>query len=181
LAKKSPPSAEAIAAALHALVPSGEYERLVRFAHWRLLGIKVWVSDTEAQDLANEAIIRTLEGKRIWNPEKHSLFIHLVRCVSSIANERFKQTGKFAELSDVHASKERIQPQLEAKLNMQRLRTRLRGDKIALSVLETMLDDDPPMEARKALKIPPNVYAAARKRIYRQAKRLFGPAEDKAR
>jgi hypothetical protein len=181
LAEKSPPSAEVLAAALDALTASGEYKRLLRYAHYRLLGVKVWVSDTDATDLANEAIIRTLEGKRIWDSTKHPLFIHLLGCVNSMANGRFKQAAKFTELSDVHASKERIEPQLEAKANIERLRTRLRGDVVGLKVLETLLDGDSPMEAQKVLKIPQFVYAAARKRIYRQAKRLFGPAKDKRR
>jgi hypothetical protein len=181
LAKKSPPSPEVVSAALEALTASGEYERLLRFAHYRMLGVRVWVSDTDAKDLANEAIIRTLEGKRIWDPEKQPLFIHLLGCVSSIANGRFKQAAKFTELSDSHVSKERIQPQLEAKANIERLRSRLRGDTVALRVLQTLLDGDPPMEAQETLRIPQKVYTAARKRIYRQAVRLFGPGKGKRR
>jgi len=187
LADEPAPSKEAILAALNALT-ADERQRLKRFAYYRMLAVTALVHHAGGDDLQQEAITRTLEGKRIWNP-KNTFFQHLVSTMSSNANELAKECGRITELQDRHPStEENIQTRLEAKAlrlqiraHMNRLRSRLQGDTLALEVLETLLDGKPPREALTALRMQPDVYAAARKRIDRAARRLFGPAEESAR
>ena len=187
MADEPAPSTDAVTAAFNAL-SADERQRLKRFAYYRMMGVTGLVHHAGGDDLLQEAITRTLEGKRLWNP-KNTFFQHLVGCMSSIANELAKEGGRFTELLDRHPSTEEdIHTRLEAKArrlqiraHMKRLRSRLQGDTLALEVLETLLDEKLPREVLLALKMQPDVYAAARKRIDRAARRLFGPAEDNAR
>jgi len=182
LPEELPPSREAVQAAIDAL-SAEERQRLKRFGYWRMARVTGRVRHADGDDLLQEAIARTLEGKRLWNP-KHTFFYHLASCMSSIANELAKQGGRLTELidPDFHPSNdENIQMELEVKAHIDRLRKRLQGDTVALEVLQTLLDGEPPREARNALKLQPNIYEAARKRISRAANQLFGPSKDKAR
>jgi DNA-directed RNA polymerase specialized sigma24 family protein len=161
--------------ALTLLCESGEYEKLMRYAYYRMSGIRGRVFDTDARDLLHEAITRTWKGIRLWNPKKQTLFNHLVGCMRSIGNELSKKGGRFTTSSEWVVSPEDIHRQFEAKANLQRLRTRLRADTLGLAVLESMLNGETPMEAQASLKIALWDYDAARKRVIRLARRLFRP------
>jgi hypothetical protein len=177
-----PPSRDEIIAAFNSLSEE-EKRRLKRYAHYRMAFVRGIVHDSDADDLYNEAVARTLEGTRKWKPVRRkiverTIFEHLVRTMSSIANELAKRGVKFTGLLGEHEAEGPDKAAVEAREKTDRLRLRLQGDLPALNVLETMLDDKRPAEALKILNIPPNVYAAARKRIFRHAQRLFGPRED---
>ena len=179
MAKKEQPEskrAHDIAAAIDALWPY-QMEGLLFYAHFRLLRAGGNVRDSDARDLLHEAMLRTLDGRRVWNPQipfKH----HLMGCMSSIAHEFSKKANKLTELSDTHGSKNDVEAAVDAKINTDRLRIHLKGDVVALNVLDTLLDGVSPKEALEALHINTHVYLAARKRISRLCARLFSPARE---
>jgi hypothetical protein len=58
---------------------------------------------------------------------------------------------------------------LDAQTSVARLKEQLRGDAIALNILESMMDEMRPRDTQQFLGISAEVYWAARKRIRRQA------------
>ena len=157
-----------------------EIDYLLNYAHYRMLRARAMVLHSDAEDLLNEAILRTRGGTRKWNPTK-TFRAHLVGCMNSIANEWSKRGSKYTTLSDSHVSKYTTEAGVEARLNLDRLQRSLRGDSVALSVLETVQDGLSPKEACQLLNIDEHIYWAARKRLKRQYDRLFGPSQDKSR
>jgi hypothetical protein len=171
-------------AELTRLCQSGEYERLMRYAYYRMRGIRERVVDTDARDLLHEAIARTRigdpiaptrKGIRLWNPKEQTLFNHLLGCMRSIGNELAKKGGRFTASAEWAISPDDIHGQVEAKANLQRLRARLRGDILALEVLESILDGETPKETQARLRIPSWDYEKGRKRVIRKGRQLFGP------
>ena len=63
---------------------------------------------------------------------------------------------------------------MDAKASVARLNEQLRGDAIALNILDSMMDEMRPRDTQRFLGIRAEVYWAARKRIRRQAENLPG-------
>ena len=112
--------------------------------------------------------------KRRW---KHGVsrcnqFLAVIR---SIGNQRFKQADRYTRLNeDVAASPRKSLSALDAQTIVARLKEELRGDAIALNILESMREEMRPRQARQSLGINSKVYWAARKRIRRRAENLPG-------
>jgi hypothetical protein len=101
------------------------------------------------------------------------MFQHLLGCVSSIADEWYKEMKKYAEFSDVHATPDTAHAQIIRNIALQKLRRKLKGDALAAAVFESMLNDEKPSEAILTLNISKKVYEAARRRVLRNGQKVF--------
>ena len=164
-----------ILAALEALAQDKEaIASILGIAVYRILGAYGHARRDEAEDLFNEAVAKTLNFERKWK-RGISFRNHILACMRSEANNRFKKTRRYVKspIENAGTISQRIEPAIEARANTNRLRNALKDDSIALDVLETMLDGCKPQEATERLRISPNVYWSARGRIYRLAEKLF--------
>jgi hypothetical protein len=161
-----------VRAAIEALSPA-EINRLRRYAYWRMLPIRGIVHHSDENDLYNEAVRRTLDGTRKWNSPETTMFQHLLGCISSIADEWYKEMKRYGELSDVQASADTVDAQVTQKVLLQRVRRQLKGDAVALAVFESLLKDEKPSEAVETLSMSKRVYEAARRRVLRRGQMLL--------
>jgi hypothetical protein len=162
-----------VRAALGAL-SDDDIKYLVGFARWRILGIRGKADEADETDLLSIALSQTFKMKRKWR-RGVKLRNHIIFCMRSIANRRFKKGDQNTQLSPEHPGPPFMPERgLDAKMSVERLREALADDSIALQVLETINDGLSPQKAQKLLKISSKVYQAARKRIRRRAEKLFG-------
>jgi DNA-directed RNA polymerase specialized sigma24 family protein len=164
------PDAELIAAIDN--LSRGDTELLKKYAHAQIMRVNGTVHAADLKDLMQEAMTRTLLRKRTWN-RRVPIVQHLMGCMRSIASDWCKQDRRYTELSGSHASIPSSEVEIAGEAFSERLRSRLQGNSVALSVLETLFDDDSPAVVQKALNISDKAYWAARKRIRRQADRLL--------
>jgi hypothetical protein len=165
--------AQRIADALEALSPE-EFARLVHFARYKMRGLQL--RDAEPMDWVQEAIKRTLAGKRKWNHKRVSFFNHLKGCISSIANQCHRKTEKQVRLSERHesfATPGKKEANDVARDILKKVRRALRDDKLALRVLDLLEEGFSAALGRQILRMDANVYNAARKRIVRCIERLI--------
>jgi hypothetical protein len=158
--------------ALNALSPEDK-KRLHKFAGFKMLGIRGRVYDADAEDLLNEAIARTLDGRRVWNSEKIDFPMHIMGCIRSIADELASKSHRVSDASDQHDSG-RAQAEIESQLTIEILRSRFAADVTALRVFDSIIIGEKPAEALRNLDMSADVYTAARKRILRSGIRLLG-------
>lgn len=168
--------ARRIAAAIHALTPQ-ERAMLYRYAQFKLFGASARLKDFDLMDLFQEAVMRTWEGKREWNHEKVSFALHLKGCIRSIADERYKAARRLYALEcelqrELRTSRPVDHASWDANGLLHQLRDRLKGDSVALSVLESILEGNSAADTRRILKMEANVYNAARKRIVRRLEEI---------
>jgi hypothetical protein len=168
-----------VIAALEAL-SDDDIRYLIGFARWRILGLRGKADEADENDLFSLAVLQTFKLKRRWKCGV-TLRNHLISCMRSIANGRFKRARRNTELLPEHpAPPFRPERALDATANVNRLWYELTGDAIAQQVLTTMYDGLSASEAQKLFRMPAKVYLAARKRIRRRAARLFGLWKEKA-
>jgi DNA-directed RNA polymerase specialized sigma24 family protein len=149
---------------------------LYRYAQFKAVGLRGYCSANDPMDFLQEAMLRTLNGRRKWNPQKVDFFTHLKGCIRSIANELFKQERKYVplteELPDRYDDEFRRWANERAEQVIHDLRTRLHGNSVALKVLRCMLEGHRPAETRRILGIQANVYNAARRHIIRRLEKI---------
>lgn len=149
-----------------------EIKQMVSAARIRLMGNSARPGHVEAEDLFIEAAIGTLERRRKWK-RGIPTFTHFFKTMGSIRHQRFEQAARFTPLAEIiAASQDRSLAIMEAQASVARLKEHLRGDTIALNILESMTDEMRPRHAQHALGVSAKVYWAARKRIRRLAERL---------
>lgn len=165
-------------AAMEAL-SNDDIRYLVAFARWRILGARGKADEADENDLFSLAITQTLKLKRKWKLGI-TLRNHIISCMRSIADRRFKKAAGNIELAPEHPGPPFVpEAVLDARTNVNRLHQELADDGLALQVLETMNDGLSPRKAQKLLNMPAKVYQAARKRIRRRAESLFGLSRGK--
>ena len=151
-----------------------EIERIVSFVRFRLTGYSTGYGHVEVEDLFMDAVIRTMQQKRKWKRGVDT-FNHCVAVMRSLGNQRRKQAIRQMPASEVvSGSESRTLAKLDAQASVCRLLQRLRGDVVALSVLEAMMGEIRPKASQLSLGITARVYWAARKRIRRAAEDLIG-------
>ncbi len=74
-----------VEAAIRALTPP-QTQRLIRFAKYKATGLAGLGVGINAEDLLQEAVLRTLWGKRKWRKEAVTIEKHLIGAIRSIAN-----------------------------------------------------------------------------------------------
>jgi hypothetical protein len=150
-------------------LPPKAISALIRYAKCKMWGIKATVTTSDAEDLLHEAIQKTLDGGRKWKADERDLENHLKQCMSSIANGWYKRGRRTTQLPE-HLPQHLETParqhdEAEARQKIDTIRQALRGDVVALSVLESMLYEESRKDALRRLHISEAVYAAAKKRI----------------
>ena len=151
-----------------------EITRIQSFARFRLMGGAERPGHVEAEDLFIDAAIRTMERERRWT-RGVSAFNHFFAVMRSSGHQRRKQASRYMPLNeDVAASQNWSPSALDAQAIVTRLKEQLRGDAIALNILESISDEVSPRCTRQTLGINAKVYWAARKRIRRLAESLPG-------
>jgi hypothetical protein len=133
------------------------------------------VYSKEADDLRQEAVIRTLDGRRNWSP--HVDFeTHLKGAMRSIAHEWMEVSNNALKAANHRhngdiAADRRDPSREQAYSIIRRTILQLQGDSEALSVLDAMLDGKRPMDIRRLLAMDSKVYNAARRRVRRCAQK----------
>jgi hypothetical protein len=143
-------------------------QKLLTYARFRMFRVN---QDSEERDLYHEAILRTLDGRRKWDPAVVEVMTHLRRSMRSIAFEWGNKSRDFTELPELEDGGQ-AEARIEASLTIQDVRIALACDRLALHVLDAMVVGLTPAEARRSLHMSTNVYRSARKRISRTKQRL---------
>jgi len=142
---------------------------LLSYATFRMAGIRGMVFSADASDLLHEAIARTLDGRRRWNHERIDFVTHLKGCMRSIASELLQRAT-----TEIGAIKEAAMRSWRQDLDeywpteiLEHIPSRLADDELALQVFERLRQGYTRAEIIHALKMRPDAYDAARKRISR--------------
>ena len=133
------------------------------------------VCHTDSDDLYNDAMARTFDGRRKWHPDEVDFVMHLKGCMSSIVSSLTRRA--YAELKAMRESERQkaihtFEHSWPSKI-LDDTRTHLEEDAIALRVFDLLREGNTPAEVREALRIKDNVYNAARKTISRRMSDLF--------
>jgi hypothetical protein len=110
-------SHDEINAAIDALTDQ-ETGRLLQYARWRMRGLGRKSRGQNYEDLLQEAVTATLDGRRRWNKESVSFFNHLIGAMRSISNhwgERFDPGEAYlaSEVINISPTGEETDPMLE--------------------------------------------------------------------
>jgi len=174
-------STEDIRQALLALTQE-ESLRLRSYAQWRLRGLGRKAQGMVADDLLQEAIVATLDGRRGWK-EGVSLFQHLIGTLRSISSRlRAKKYEEYLESEIVTSGDERLMdldvttmnPQriLEAKEQLAEVMRPFEDDLQALKVLKHLSAGLSAKEIQSELIISQQEYCAIAKRIRRKLRQM---------
>lgn len=148
---------------------------LKRYAAFMALRIHKAVFHAGAQDLLHEAIARTMDGRRN-QPSGVDFVTHLKGCMRSIAWEYTEDAARERSYSQT-AERDRLTASVStddlARETLQRIRTHLKADKVALRVFDRLREGYKAAEIQKLLGIDDRVYQAARKKIYRRVQGLY--------
>lgn len=166
----TPRLAECIAAVEELCNDECRLRKLKNYARFLVLSVPGVRQYAEANDLLNEAILRTLDGRRKWKPKKADFDTYLKGCMRSLANRHSKEAARYAEeKTPVEPSSPEHQTDL---LIFDKARSRLKGDKTASEVLDLLLKSYFPAEIRQILNVKTGVYNAARARVSRCMRRI---------
>lgn len=144
---------------------------------------------TEPLDLINEALCRTLDGRRKW-PKEVAFGLYLCLAIKSISDSErnlienlpgmrmtMEQAEQFHldELPTAPSAQEEMEA-MEQMINSTRLtdcvRAEMVGDQIGLIVLESINVGQTQTSACEAYGLSENTYQAARKRVIRKYQKL---------
>ena len=160
-------------------LPAARLLRLKRYAKWRIRGIPGRTLGREEQDLIEEALIATAEGRRVWK-EGVDFFQHLQGAIRSISTSwREKAVEEYLESELTHpgdvttplerpamsADPERT---LEAKEKLEQVRNLFANDATASQVIELLGLEYTGKEIQSQLGISEREFGAAAKRIRRK-------------
>lgn len=126
----------------------------------------------DGEDLSQEAILRTLDGRRSCGSNV-DITIHLKGAIRSIAHQKFEQEKMTLEAVDSLA-RDAITADIpdtgkeRAREIVRKATALLSGDNAALQVLDSMLSGQRPEETRRILGMDNRSYNAARQRIRRR-------------
>jgi DNA-directed RNA polymerase specialized sigma24 family protein len=146
--------------------------KLKNYARFVVMSVPGVGQYAEADDLLNEAILRTLDERRKWKPEKADFDTYLKGCMRSLANRHAIEAARYAgKKTAVEPSSPEHSTDL---LIFDKARARLKGDKTASEVLDLLLASYFPAEIRQILNVKNGVYNAARTRVSRCLRRIVG-------
>lgn len=148
---------------------TADIRKLRRYATLRMSAYRGMIFNSDADELLDEAIVRTLEQKRKWNYEHVDFVTHLLGCMRSIANGLIVRAYREVEvLTEYERNRQKEEfDHYWPKQILDQVRHRLRNDGVALQVLDLALLENSRREICQALNMRADVYDAARKRISR--------------
>lgn len=158
------------AAVQHLCSDERRLEKLRNYARFMVGSVPGVRQYAEADDLLNEAILRTLDERRKWKPDKTCFDTYLKGCMRSLANRHGIEAARYAgEETAVEPSSPEHSTDL---LIFDKVRSQLKGDRAALEVLDLLLKSYFPAEIRQILNVKQGVYNAARARVSRCMRRI---------
>ena len=152
--------------------------RLNRYAQWRIRGLGRKAQGRSADDLLQEALVATLEGKRVWK-EGVSLYQHLIGALRSISSRlRERKFEEYLESEIATPGDERpldfevttMNPQriLEARERLAEVMRLFEDDPHAVRVLKRLAAGFTASEIQSELRVSQREYGAIAKRIRRR-------------
>jgi hypothetical protein len=184
-----------ILAAVNSLTEE-ELFKLRRFAQWRILGMGNLAGGREYTDLLHQAIVNTLDMRRIWVPAEVTFFNHLLGAMRSIASAWSAKAINEARMRVVDESipdadgEPTINPflsapayepspesQVSARQLIDAITNAVRADEKAYKALMTMFDGSTDSEGPVAAGLTRKQYDAAKKRIRRRMKKIMEPMQ----
>jgi DNA-directed RNA polymerase specialized sigma24 family protein len=146
-----------------------EEHTLLSYAHFKALSIRGMVYPLDARDLLHEAIARTLDGRRKWDPERIDFVTHLIGCMRSIASELLTRKRREVEALEEYERREwrNLFDSYWPEQILRETRIRLLDNEIAVQVFDRLLEGYKRAEICQTLNMRIDVYDAARKRITR--------------
>ena len=174
-----------VAAAL-ATLSDADLLRLKRFAQLRSLRLPLlnW------SDLLNEAIVRALDGSRLW-PADVDFMVFMLQSIRSIASEQWRRiqrtpvtreadlppadptSADTASLDEVGRNELDPQREMLAERALRDVMTLFRADKQATAILEGLAKGDVPTDIQRRAGMTHIQYASAQRRIRRALARAF--------
>jgi DNA-directed RNA polymerase specialized sigma24 family protein len=174
-----------VGAALAAL-SDADLLRLKQFAELRSLRLPLlnW------SDLLNEAIVRALDGSRLW-PADVDFMVFMLQSIRSIASEQWRRIQRTpvsreadlppadptsterASLDEVGRNELNPQREVLAERALRDVMTIFRADKQATAILEGLAEGDGPADIHRRVGMTPIQYATAQRRIRRALARAF--------
>jgi DNA-directed RNA polymerase specialized sigma24 family protein len=174
-----------VAAAL-ATLSDADLLRLKHFAQLRSLRLPLlnW------SDLLNEAIVRALDGSRLWPPDV-DFIVFLLQSIRSIASEQWRRiqrapvtreadlapadSGNIERASLDELGRHELTPEREvlAAFALRDVMTIFRADQHANAILEGLAEGDSPTDIQHRTGMTPIQYASAQRRIRRALARAF--------
>jgi DNA-directed RNA polymerase specialized sigma24 family protein len=174
-----------VAAAL-ATLSDADLLRLKRFAQLRSLRLPLlnW------SDLLNEAIVRALDGSRLWPPDV-DFVVFLLQSIRSIASEQWRRIQRTpvtreADLPPANPAnierasldelgRDELNPEREvlAAFALRDVMTIFRADQHATAILEGLAEGDAPTDIQHRTGMTRIQYASAQRRIRRALARAF--------
>jgi DNA-directed RNA polymerase specialized sigma24 family protein len=146
-----------------------DFYQLYGYVRARLFAVLLYLPEYAPEDLVQEALVRTIDGRRAWNREK-TFKAHLKSAMDSIASDLLKKYSKRPDWKDWNAYQQLLEDtesEMYARYRLDRLRQRLAKDTLAATVLQSRLDGVNPAETCKMLGLEDKDYNAARRRIVR--------------
>jgi len=168
------------------LMSESDLLKVRSFAEWRIRGLGRKARGRTAEDLMHEAVVASLEGRRVWYA--HVDFVnHLCGAVRSISSNWKHQYGEEyleSELSDSLENRpidfDATTSDPEKRLMLQEefsgIATALANDPVALSVAQCLGAGYTANEAQLALELSPREYATAVRRLRRRLKSTDTPS-----
>jgi hypothetical protein len=149
---------------------------LISYAHFKMAAIRGFVFSDDVYELLNEAVARTLDGRRKWDPKQVGFVLHLKGCMRSITSDLLRRNYRESEavveferrLNRGMTDKEKSDKEWPAII-LERTRLRLIDDGIALQIFDRLLQGLTRAQICRTLDMRIDVYDAARKRISRSA------------
>jgi DNA-directed RNA polymerase specialized sigma24 family protein len=152
--------------------------RLKEFAQWRMRVVGRKALGRNAEDLVSEALVSTLEGRRVWN-EEVDFYRHLLGAIRSISSrwrgtavEEYPQSQLSNEPGQgpIESVATNVDPEriLGAKERLEQVKKLFETDSLASQVVALFGLGYTAKEVQKELAISAREYGAAAKRIRRK-------------
>jgi DNA-directed RNA polymerase specialized sigma24 family protein len=170
-----------------------ELTRLGRYAWWRVQAIGKGARGNKHEDLLQEAIVRTLDGRRTWNRSAVDFIGHLIGVIRSIASEwaesleaeRHEEPLLETELvrnpdgTDVNPFQSVVSPApgfektFEAQDSVSFIREFFRDDPEVLEIMEGLAAELKGPEICEILGISRTAYETVMRRLRRSLPKIF--------
>jgi len=191
-------TADEVNAAIEAL-PKADLSRLKQYAEFRVQPMRLHNPTYTADDLLQEAIVRTLDDRRRWNPKAVDFARHLHETIHSISShaagkakdglivpataltreslEGEQHPNPYDQAESPLPDPEHIlttkQTNDSAKEAIERIERVLDGDEVALLLIEGMREEMNGPEIRDALGLSQKEYETAMRRLRRTVRKAF--------
>jgi hypothetical protein len=144
-----------------------DFAILRKYAQLKMSGLRHKVLHADHEDLLNEAIERTLDGRRNLN-RKVDTVTNLIGSMRSIAHEWTENAARHTVLSDDLHDGNSIKSSILNGIVRERIRKEFDHDAELRSLWHSMCDGDFPHETKAKLNMSSAIYDTVKKRLIRE-------------